>query len=99
MLAWNLTVLHLQFTKNTAIYVSEVMGGEGNPCKYFASFSLIRFLADNEWLRVKRWFSDCSFHKPYIYTKNKFNIFYFIAIYIEFAYYRITKSHFSFNML
>jgi len=39
------------------------------------------------------------FTNPIYIYKNKFNIFYFIAIYIEFAYIRITKSHFRHNLL
>jgi len=39
------------------------------------------------------------FTNPIYIQKNKFNIFYFIAIYIEFAYKESLKSPFSLNML
>gem|GEM_PF-4458969 len=71
-------IFPLNLMKNTAIYVSEVMGREGNPCKYFAPFSLTRFLADNERLRVKSDLSDCSFINP-IYIQ-KINLTFFILL-------------------
>jgi len=67
-----------------------------NISHHFQSFAFSLIMSD---LEQKGDLVIVVFTNPIYIQKNKFNIFYFIAIYREFAYKESLKSPFSFNIL